>query len=250
MLVIPVIKIYSGLSSEIIRGDGCTMLESFKPSDIAVIFRGENFKSIYVTLADKNKDSRPLNLKSVKEIISRIDIPITVTAYKFQYEEIEQLFMLGCYRVTVNFPRNKEIPLFKKLFDDFHPIKIVVRLNILNGVLYDTDWVKIPFKIEEAYEFLVKLQVQRVLVSCFTNKDTREIDYNSLDKVLLNKKIKNTFVGGINSHQKLIKLKGFESSGLDSVVIGKGLYENRFACQKLWRLNELMLDDLGPTRRI
>ena len=250
MLVIPIIKIYYGLSSEIISGDGCERLETLKPSDIAVIFRGENFKALYITLAHEDKNARLLSLQSVQEIISRVDIPVITSAYKFQFEEIEELFRLGCYRITVNFPKSEEVAMFTKLFDVFSPVKITVRLNFLNGVLHDTDWIKFPFDIEQGYKFLKELHVQRILLSCYTNRDTKEIDYDFLKTILSTTKTKNSFIGGVNTHQKLIKMTEFEKLGLDSVLIGKGLYENTFACQKLWRLNEVMLDDLGPTRRI
>ena len=47
-----------------------------------------------------------------------------------------------------------------------------------------------------------------------------------------------------------MRIQELEKYGVDSVVIGKPLYENRFPCQALWRLNELVLTDLGPTRRV
>jgi phosphoribosylformimino-5-aminoimidazole carboxamide ribotide isomerase len=250
MLMIPAIKIDYGLSSKVISADGYKRLETFKPSDIAVIFRGENFKILHIILANENEDARFLSLRSVQEIISRIDIPVTVTVYKFPYEKIVELLNLGCYGVCINFPQNEEIAIYKKLISAFSPIKISVRLNILNGVLYDTNWIKLPFDIEEGYKSLKELQVYRIFLSCYTNKETKEIDYNFLNTILSNIQIKSTFVGGVNTHQKLIKMTQFEKLGLDSIVIGQGLYENKFACQKLWRLNEAMLDDLGPTRRI
>jgi phosphoribosylformimino-5-aminoimidazole carboxamide ribotide isomerase len=45
-------------------------------------------------------------------------------------------------------------------------------------------------------------------------------------------------------------MQELEKCGVDSVIVGKALYENKFPCQALWRLNEKVLDDLGPTRRI
>jgi phosphoribosylformimino-5-aminoimidazole carboxamide ribotide isomerase len=45
-------------------------------------------------------------------------------------------------------------------------------------------------------------------------------------------------------------LQTLERYGVDSVILGRPLYENSFPCQALWRLNEENLTDLGPTRRI
>ena len=251
MLIIPLIKIYYGLSPEKISGDGCKKLETLKPSDLAVIFRGENFKSLHIVLAYEDKIAQLLSFTSIQEIISRVDIPVTVAAYKFNYEEIVELFKLGCHGVSINFPRNQEnITMFEKLVTNFSTLKIFVRFNILNEILYDVNWTELPFDIQEGYKFLEELKVHRVFISCYTNKDTGEIDYDFLKFILPISKIKKTLIGGIDSYQKLIDITQFKNLGLDSVVIGNGLYENKFACQKLWRLNEVMLDDLGPTRRI
>ena len=61
--------------------------------------------------------------------------------------------------------------------------------------------------------------------------------------------IRITAQGGVQTYQDLIRLQELEKYGVDSVIIGKPLYENRFPCQRLWRLNERELNDLGPTRR-
>jgi phosphoribosylformimino-5-aminoimidazole carboxamide ribotide isomerase len=62
--------------------------------------------------------------------------------------------------------------------------------------------------------------------------------------------IKITASGGVSGFKDLIRMQELEKFGVDSVIVGKALYENRFPCQALWRLNEKELEDLGPTRRI
>ncbi|MEK6650697.1 MAG: HisA/HisF-related TIM barrel protein, partial [Bacteroidota bacterium] len=62
--------------------------------------------------------------------------------------------------------------------------------------------------------------------------------------------IRITCWGGATSFRDLMDLQSLERFGVDSVILGRTLYENRFPCQALWRLNEQQLTDLGPTRRI
>jgi phosphoribosylformimino-5-aminoimidazole carboxamide ribotide isomerase len=59
-----------------------------------------------------------------------------------------------------------------------------------------------------------------------------------------------TAQGGVAGYKDLLELQGIEKFGVDSVIIGKALYHNKFPCQRLWRLNEKELKDLGPTRRM
>jgi phosphoribosylformimino-5-aminoimidazole carboxamide ribotide isomerase len=47
-----------------------------------------------------------------------------------------------------------------------------------------------------------------------------------------------TASGGISGLDDLMKIQELEPLGVDSVVIGRALYENRFPCQEIWRLSE------------
>jgi len=50
--------------------------------------------------------------------------------------------------------------------------------------------------------------------------------------------IKITASGGISGYRDLISLLDLTSKGIDSVIIGRALYENKFPCQELWRIAE------------
>jgi len=54
-----------------------------------------------------------------------------------------------------------------------------------------------------------------------------------------------TAAGGIPDVHMLWALQELEQFGVDSIVMGKSLYENRFPCQQLWRMVEA--DELGVT---
>jgi phosphoribosylformimino-5-aminoimidazole carboxamide ribotide isomerase len=73
---------------------------------------------------------------------------------------------------------------------------------------------------------------------------------DTLRELALQSSIRITCWGGVTSYRDLMELQSLEKFGVDSVILGRPLYENRFPCQALWRLNERQLNDLGPTRRI
>jgi len=250
MLVIPIIKIADGLATTKICPCGCGKLETNKPGEVAVILRGENFKAIHVATEDKESISRHRSFEAIRDILLKVDVPLVVAAYLFSDEEIEELFKLGCYRVVINFPTPETSERLKKLMKTFSPTKIVVRLNVFQREPYDCTWAKLPHDITSAYAFLKELGVLRVLLSCYSETETKTIDYEFLREIFASTKIRSTFIGGLKSLDDLIRMKEFEKMGLDSVVIGKAIYENKFKCQLLWRENEKLLEDLGPTRRI
>jgi phosphoribosylformimino-5-aminoimidazole carboxamide ribotide isomerase len=47
-----------------------------------------------------------------------------------------------------------------------------------------------------------------------------------------------TSAGGVGGLDDLLKIQELESVGVDSVVIGRALYQNKFSCQALWRMCE------------
>jgi phosphoribosylformimino-5-aminoimidazole carboxamide ribotide isomerase len=48
-------------------------------------------------------------------------------------------------------------------------------------------------------------------------------------------KIKLTSAGGVRDFRDLKSLQGLEGFGIDSVVVSRALYENKFPCQNIWR---------------
>src|SRR5206468_480172 len=47
-----------------------------------------------------------------------------------------------------------------------------------------------------------------------------------------------TAAGGISGLKDLLRLQELEPLGVDSAVIGRALYENKFSCQGIWRMCE------------
>ena len=77
----------------------------------------------------------------------------------------------------------------------------------------------------------------------------KTLPYDMLKELATISGIRVTARGGVSTYKDLVRLQELEKYGVDSVVVGRPLYENHFPCQALWRLNELALTDLGPTRR-
>jgi phosphoribosylformimino-5-aminoimidazole carboxamide ribotide isomerase len=75
-------------------------------------------------------------------------------------------------------------------------------------------------------------------------------NFEAIKEMAVKSGMKITASGGVSSFKDLIRMQELEKFSVDSVIVGKALYENKFPCQALWRMNEKELEDLGPTRRI
>ena len=56
--------------------------------------------------------------------------------------------------------------------------------------------------------------------------------YRELGKAL--EKAHITASGGVGGYRDLLRLQELAPLGLDSVIVGRALYENRFPCQQFW----------------
>jgi phosphoribosylformimino-5-aminoimidazole carboxamide ribotide isomerase len=54
--------------------------------------------------------------------------------------------------------------------------------------------------------------------------------------LLTNKKV--THSGGVRNKDELLDIQNLMPIGVDSVIVGRALYENKFPCQKMWRVAE------------
>ena len=63
-------------------------------------------------------------------------------------------------------------------------------------------------------------------------------DYEGTKKIAVETGLKVTAAGGISSYSDLKQLQGLEVFGVDSVMMSRALYENKFPCQAIWRMQE------------
>ena len=96
-----------------------------------------------------------------------------------------------------------------------------------------------------------KIGIMRVVYSDIAEDGrSKQLNISALRDLATMASVRVTAQGGIQGYRDLLLLQELEKFGVDSVIVGRALYENRFPCQRLWRLNEEELTDLGPTRRI
>jgi phosphoribosylformimino-5-aminoimidazole carboxamide ribotide isomerase len=83
------------------------------------------------------------------------------------------------------------------------------------------------------------LGFRRLLYTEIRGDDTlRGLNLEVLRLICTQTGLRVTQSGGVTNLQELLSLQELEKAGVDSVVMGRALCENRFACQGLWRVCE------------
>ncbi|MGH2567797.1 MAG: HisA/HisF-related TIM barrel protein, partial [Bacteroidota bacterium] len=168
------------------------------------------------------------------------------------YEEVKSLFEVGVYRVVVGTAAVEDPALVERLLKEFGARKIALgivsrdRNVVVEGGTKPTGISPLQLALQTK-----KLGISRVVYSEKTADGQPSVDFDDALKELASQSnLRITARGGVSNYRDLIRLQELEKYGVDSVIIGQPLYENRFPCQGLWRLNEKELTDLGPTRRM
>ena len=253
ILIYPSIEISHKSSVEFVHGlSGSEHVYSVDPVQLAVMWRGENAKTLHVVDLDGVAEGRIVNGDVIRRMVKAVDIPIQVGGGLRSYDEIKKVLDLGVYRVSIATAAVEQPGLIERLLKEFGTRKSDIA-NLSEGGKGSIKGGATPteFSPLELAMKMVRIGVSRIL---YGERETGDLDkslpYETLKELAIKTGVRITARGGVSDYRDLMRIQELEKYGVDSVVIGKPLYENRFPCQALWRLNELALTDLGPTRRI
>ncbi|HRE12023.1 MAG TPA: 1-(5-phosphoribosyl)-5-[(5-phosphoribosylamino)methylideneamino] imidazole-4-carboxamide isomerase [Ignavibacteria bacterium] len=242
MLVIPVIDIQNGRSVRMVEGlEDKTVYYSESPLNMARLFRKENAKVIHISDLDGAVSGKRKNYELIKEITENVGVPIQLGGGIRTFEIANQLIReLGVYRIVIGTSAIDNIDLIKKLIDEFGKSKVAISVDVRNGYLVKDGWGNVTNI--HALEFALgmkKLGVERIIYQDVARVGTLTgLDVEGLKQIASETGLKVTAAGGVSNYSDLRKIQDLERFGVDSVMLSRALYENKFPCQAIWREQE------------
>jgi len=243
LLVIPSIDIKNGKTVRIVQGIPelhCNEYGS-DPVEMAKIWRAENSKMLHIVDFDALHGDKNKNVSLLEEICNSVIIPVEFAGGIRTLEDANKYFNLGVSRIAISTLALENLPEFKKIFDTFGPKKIVVSLDVIDneivikGRKIKTGILPIAFALK-----LREIGVERFIVTDVKRNGMMLGPNIELSRAIADAtQAKVTLSGGIRNKDELMDVQALLSVGVDSVIVGRALYENRFPCQKLWRVAEL-----------
>jgi phosphoribosylformimino-5-aminoimidazole carboxamide ribotide isomerase len=239
MLVIPVIDIKNGKTARAFEGHkNYTEYYCESPLSTARLFRKENFKTLHITDLDGAVEGQMRNFHTIYEIAHSIDIPIQIGGGVRNFEVAKRMIEdLGVYRVVIGTAAITNPELVKQIIKEYGASKIAIGIDEkLNNVVKNgwIDYANItPLDFAKMME---DIGVKRVIYQDVTRVGNLSGPHiERLVEIAENTNLRITSAGGVNDYRDLQKLKEIEHLGIDSVMISRALYENKFPCQMLWR---------------
>ncbi|MBM4174792.1 MAG: 1-(5-phosphoribosyl)-5-[(5-phosphoribosylamino)methylideneamino]imidazole-4-carboxamide isomerase [Ignavibacteria bacterium] len=242
LLVIPSIDIKDGNCVRVVQGIP-KLAEANYPNDpveMAIIWRAENAKCLHVVDFDGAWHGSKKNLKIIENLIKSVVIPIQFGGGLRTYERIRDAFDMGVYRVVLGSAAVNDPDLIQKSVSQFGSQKVLVSLDVLNNR------VLIGGRKEQSALSPISLSLNLKVLG-ITRLVVTDVERNGLmlgpnldllTQIAKTSGLKITASGGVSGYEDLTKLQKLQEIGVDSVIIGRALYENKFACQRLWRVAE------------
>jgi len=242
LLVIPSIDIKDGKTVRVVQGIPELKCSEYgdDPVEMAKLWRAENAKMIHVVDFDGAFDHSNKNLKVVEKICSSVVIPVEFAGGIRTLDDAKAVMETGVSRIAVSTLVFENRVEFERIFNLFGPNKVVVCFDIIDeeliirGKRKKTGLNYIDFSKE-----ISLIGVERFIVTDVQRNGLLKgpnIEYSLNIARQTNCKV--THSGGIRNKDELMDLQQYVEEGIDSAIIGRAFYENRFPCQKLWRVAE------------
>lgn len=242
LLVIPSIDIKDGKTVRVVQGIpelNCSEYGN-DPVEMAMIWRAENAKCIHVVDFNSAWEHSGKNHEVIKNICESVIIPVELGGGIQTVDDAKAAFDLGVYRIVIGSVAYDNPDVFVKILENFGNNYVVAAIDVVNGeVVTHGRKFKTGITAEDYAKKLKELGVVRYIVTDVTTNGML-----TGPNVELSKRIaevtggKITHSGGIGGFRDLMAVKDLMPFGIDSVIIGRALYENKFPCQKIWRVAE------------
>ncbi len=245
LLIIPAIDIQNGVSAHPIEGlDGTPV--GTDPVAIARLLRIENAKTLHVTDLDGARQGRFTQFDVVRRLVENVDIPIEVSGGISSEEEASRLLECGACRIVLRSGLIPEQPdTVGRIIARHGAGKVVAAVEHRAGAAGapggqdPTGGLPPPVHPLTVGAAARTMGFRRLL---YTELDptgtTRVLDAGMLEQLALTSGLRVTVSGGVISLDDLRAVEALGPAGVDSVILRRAIYENKFSCQAIWRLAE------------
>jgi phosphoribosylformimino-5-aminoimidazole carboxamide ribotide isomerase len=242
ILVIPSIDIKNGKTVRVVQGIpelGCNQYGN-DPIETALMWRTENAKVIHVVDFDSSHQHSHKNFELLGEICESVIIPVQFGGGINSFDDAKEAFDLGAFRLVIGSLAYDKPEEFIKILEKYGPQKISSAIDVIdNEVVIHGRQIKTGINpIEYAYK-LSRIGINRFVVTdVLRNGMLHGPNIKLSNNIAIKTNGKITLSGGISNFRDLLKVQEHANPMIDSVIIGRALYENKFPCQKLWRIAE------------
>src|SRR5215510_10293425 len=235
MIIIPAIDLRGGRCVRLSQGQASAeTVYSENPVKIAKQWYDEGAEMLHVVNLDAalGKDDTD-NLKALERILYEAPIPVQFGGGVRTLDDVRRLDELGATRIVIGTTAIENPVLLSHIIDEFGST-IVVGVDARDGKVALRGWEKLSNI--DAVDFAQKIAgmgVERIVYTDIARDGMMTgINLDATREIAESSGLKVTASGGVASLDDIFALKDLEEFGVDSLIIGKALYEGVFTLEE------------------
>jgi len=236
MLIIPAIDLQKGKCVRLSQGrKNAATVYNGDPLKVAKDFERAGASMLHIVDLDAAfSDGAPPNRQLLREIAQALTIPVQFGGGLRTLADVKEVIEFGVSRVVIGTLAVEAPHTLKELVRDFGSDRIAVGIDARDGEVVIRGWEQQgKIKPLELAHMVAKLGVGRIIYTDVARDGM--LSGPNIEQILLLAResgLKVTASGGISSLGDLERIKPLFAFGVDSVIIGKALYERCFTFEE------------------
>ena len=231
MIIFPAIDLRRGKCVRLLQGrTEDETIYSDDPVEMALRWQREGASWLHLVDLDSAMSNASENREIAKVIIRTLSIPVQFGGGVRNESDLDEILGGGASRVVIGTAAFRDPEFLKKAVEQYSD-RIVVGLDARDGLLATHGWNQVE-KVE-ALTFaksLVQMGVERVVYTDISRDGMLSgPNWMVTEQLAQETGLKVIASGGVSSLEDLRVLKPLGRSGVEGVIVGKALYEEKFS---------------------
>jgi phosphoribosylformimino-5-aminoimidazole carboxamide ribotide isomerase len=239
MLIIPAIDLKDGQCVRLTQGRKADVkIYDGDPVEIAKAYENDGARMLHVVDLDGAfEGGQSRNRKVVRRIIRSVSIPVQFGGGLRSISDVQQMIEFGAAQVVIG-TLAAESPETLEKFVQLFGFRIAVGIDARDGQVVTRGWEKQEsISAIDLARRVADAGVDRIVYTDVSRDGTLGgLNIEQTCAIARESGLRVTASGGVSSLEDIENLKTASCSGVDSVIIGKALYEGRFTLQEVLRV--------------
>ncbi len=246
LLVIPSMDLMNGICKDCICSNvpmtnHYSML-SDNPDELSQLLRRENAKSLHINDLDSlSGKPNKKNIDTLLRINDSVEIPVQCYARYKTIDECKYLLDNGLHRVIIDDLLINKCPDVKDLILEYS----VSRISFFAEIHYfesQSHCLNLDIDLSEYIDIIKTVGGDRLILKDISIISNIEKSIDQLNDIAFNNRIKMSLLDAAGNFQDLDYINKTSNIFIDSIILGRALFENKFPCQEIWRIAESRLE--------
>lgn len=234
MIIIPAIDLRGGRCVRLTQGQASAeTVYSENPVAVAKRWQAAGAEMLHIVNLDgaMNLDDSK-NLRALDDILYAINLPIQFGGGVRSIDDVQKLDDLGVTRIVVGTAAIENPLLLQNMLDEFGST-IVVGIDARNGLVALRGWQKTAdITALDLAQKVADMGVERIVYTDIARDGMMGgINLEATREIAEVSGLKVTASGGVATLEDIYSVKELEEFGVDSLIIGKALYEGSFTLE-------------------